>query len=683
MNEFYTKQSFKTGQVLKADQLNHMENAIKYGGSFFEWEPGGITSDGTHALEGNETGKYSIRTPKSSPYIGDDKFYTFYTNESLSIQLYIFSYIDNGSKLALVDSYTWDFRGVMPFQFKKGFKYYLRASGPTSWKNTERKPDPSKIIITPMFEGSNDYLQIDNKKFNIYNPYTKLQNNQYKGQLHAHSMPGSPKEDPVTKKLMEDIFKNYEVWWGKDEYGNNPETKSDIINDFLETHKSNGYDFITVSDYKNHSQMTHPMSEWKTTAKEKNILWLCDSTEFSIDGDNVQGTGVSAPSTHVVQYLISNNKLGDGAFREQRDILLKRGGLLNWAHPMQSGGWNSVNVNRYIENFRYVDVWNGYNTKNSIDGKKQPTLKAQEDDMISQKGWGYPATDFAFDLALQNNKRMFCTAVSDIHLKDMEVINNGYVKVFAESCSQHEIWNSLLTGNFYASTGANIKFCGLKNHNSLEVQLDEGVNGIIEFIVYHTNGEQEIISKPNTNSAEYTFNGSELYARARVIVNSNDKEIYAWTQAIQIEQNKLPSENNLYGYWIFNKSISFDDIDLSESLTVSIYMNFGKSNGPTRSAQGIQIDKENGTIQYKLQDGDEWNYQDIFYPKDKNEDYTDMHPQDQEAYGDWIKYYLDAEKKNYINPRYIGFGTEPQQVSKEFYDWLIKNATFIYDINAI
>lgn len=133
-----------------------------------------------------------------------------------------------------------------------------------------------------------------------------------------------------------------------------------------------------------------------------------------------------------------------------------------------------------------------------------------------------------WDYMLRRGKRIFGVATDDHHALggDFEA---GWVCVKADALSRESIFESLLSGNYYSSTGAQILDFGM---DSVRVYVHAAPSRAIRFIAFGKDCEPDLtaLGKPGpVEYGEYMLTGRECYVRAEVVGFDGSR---AWTNPI-------------------------------------------------------------------------------------------------------------------------------------------------------
>lgn len=145
----------------------------------------------------------------------------------------------------------------------------------------------------------------------------------------------------------------------------------------------------------------------------------------------------------------------------------------------------------------------------------------------------YMPVEQIWDILLSGGRTCYGLAVDDAHhfdgQRDYHLPGGGWVWVDVNELTQEEVLASLKAGNFYSTTGPELKdFIVDEKSIFVEVKPEDGINYSIRFIGKHG----QILQDEDATSAEYEFKGipEEEYVRAKVITDS-DKAV--WTQPVR------------------------------------------------------------------------------------------------------------------------------------------------------
>ena len=149
-----------------------------------------------------------------------------------------------------------------------------------------------------------------------------------------------------------------------------------------------------------------------------------------------------------------------------------------------------------------------------------------------------PATEQMWDQLLSAGMRIFAVSVDDSHNFRQEFTidraspGRGWVVVRASALSRENILASLSRGDFYASSGVNIKDIRT-TPTSLTVEVQTVVNDPKRYQVVFVGREGRVLAVSHENPASYRFSGGEGYVRARI---EDSRGLKAWTQPVFIAE---------------------------------------------------------------------------------------------------------------------------------------------------
>ncbi len=192
-----------------------------------------------------------------------------------------------------------------------------------------------------------------------------------------------------------------------------------------------------------------------------------------------------------------------------------------------------------LRNEKFFEVYNGHPSVNN----------SGDSDHIS--------TELMWDLIniayIENNKPLMYGLATDdshhYHVKGSKWSNagRGWIMVNADSLNPASIINAMEEGQFYASTGVELKNLNLNNNTlNIEVEKDAGISYRISFIgCKKGKSEPEILMSVEGDKASFELTDEILYARCKITSSKkHDNPIEdlffetAWTQPVQFL--KLP-----------------------------------------------------------------------------------------------------------------------------------------------
>lgn len=148
-----------------------------------------------------------------------------------------------------------------------------------------------------------------------------------------------------------------------------------------------------------------------------------------------------------------------------------------------------------------------------------------------------PSTEQMWDQLLSAGISVFAAAVDDSHDFREEFgparANPGraWIAVRAAALSRESVLDALTRGDFYASTGVNLKEIQA-TESSLSVEIRTPANDSRRYRVVFVGTEGRVLSVSYDNPARYEFQGTEGYVRARI---EESNGLRAWTQPVFVK----------------------------------------------------------------------------------------------------------------------------------------------------
>jgi predicted metal-dependent phosphoesterase TrpH len=153
-----------------------------------------------------------------------------------------------------------------------------------------------------------------------------------------------------------------------------------------------------------------------------------------------------------------------------------------------------------------------------------------------------PATEQMWDQLVSAGIRVFGVAVDDAHnfrqdfTLDRANPGRGWVVVRAPSLTRESIVAALNAGDFYASSGVELKnIVATSDALSVEIQTASPMQAAKRYRVVFIGANGRELAMSQQNPARYAFNGSEGYVRARI---EDSGGLRAWTQPVFVKQQR-------------------------------------------------------------------------------------------------------------------------------------------------
>jgi hypothetical protein len=270
-------------------------------------------------------------------------------------------------------------------------------------------------------------------------------------------------------------------YWYKGNSHNHPETTDPTkIQNFANTYKNAGYDFIVLSDH-NWSVSCSTQESFGSSG----FLVLCGS-ELSTDG-------------HVGAFGLNSIVSGTSNAQETVNRVINAGGVAVKNHPI-SDGWSASKF-LGVNNLNHFEVANG--------GRMGQV----------------PAAEVLWDeiLSAPNGRPTYGIGTDDNHSGSR--FQTAWVMVKANSLTKSQIVENFRSGNFYTSSGVTLSDYKV-NYTNKTITIASNGNKIT-FIGKNGATLQTISSGQGTY--QYQGTAAELYVRAKV-TNSSGKA--AWTQPV-------------------------------------------------------------------------------------------------------------------------------------------------------
>lgn len=260
-----------------------------------------------------------------------------------------------------------------------------------------------------------------------------------------------------------------------------------------------GYAFLSMTDHN----VLVPHSE----LPEEEIILLTGlehDIEYSAD-KCTHVVGNCAAGKDKTDYLCKRYFADELTDQQLVDMMRADGQFVSLAHPV----WSRMEPEEILglENLHAIEVFNN-GTEHLCHGGN---------------------AEIWWDMLLRHGKKVFATAVDDVHVADD--LFGGWIQVKAAQRSREAILDAVFSGAYYASTGPVIHDFGM---DGLNVYVECSLCREIHFVTYPPRGKSVFAEegKPLT-SAAHTLTGREAYVR--VVCVDNDGRS-AWTNPIFFDE---------------------------------------------------------------------------------------------------------------------------------------------------
>lgn len=260
-----------------------------------------------------------------------------------------------------------------------------------------------------------------------------------------------------------------------------------------------GYAFLSMTDHN----VLVPHSE----LPEEEIILLTGlehDIEYSAD-KCTHVVGNCAAGKDKTDYLCKRYFADELTDQRLVDMMRADGQFVSLAHPV----WSRMEPEEILglENIHAIEVFNN-GTEHLCHGGN---------------------AEIWWDMLLRHGRKVFATAVDDVHVADD--LFGGWIQVKAARRSREAIMDAVFSGAYYASTGPVIHDFGM---DGLNVYVECSPCREIHFVTYPPRGKSVFAEegKPLT-SAAHTLTGREAYVR--VVCVDNDGRS-AWTNPIFFDE---------------------------------------------------------------------------------------------------------------------------------------------------
>jgi hypothetical protein len=279
----------------------------------------------------------------------------------------------------------------------------------------------------------------------------------------------------------------------------------------VEWYKDHGYHFLMITD---HDVLTDikPLDTDKT-----DDFFLISSEEIS---DSYNGTPIHLNGiniTELIEQQHGNSKVE--TLQKNIEAIIRAGGVVTINHPNWRWAFTDVEMSQ-LKNVNLFELYNfSYNCNNFGAG-------------------GHPGMEEVWDRMLSKGVLMYGIATDDAHDYTGEFTakksnpGTGWIMVRASELTPSAIITALEKGEFYSTVGVLLQNIAITDDNySVEIQQEDDIKYTTQFIGKNGHILKEVFGA----TAIYTFQGNELYVRARILSSSGE---FACTQPIFLDNNE-------------------------------------------------------------------------------------------------------------------------------------------------
>jgi hypothetical protein len=278
----------------------------------------------------------------------------------------------------------------------------------------------------------------------------------------------------------------------------------------IKWYKDHGYHFLVITD---HDVLTD--IEPLVTEKKDNFL-LIPGEEIS---DRYNGSPIHLNALNITESIEpqhGNSKLE--TLQKNIDAIIQAGGVATVNHPNWRWAFNDVEMSQ-LRDVNLFELYNfSYNCNNFGAG-------------------GYPGMEEVWDRMLSKGVLMYGIATDDAHDYKGEFSakksnpGTGWVMVKANELTPSSILSALEKGEFYSTVGVLLQHIVVTDQSyTVKIHQEDDTKYTTQFIGKNGQILKEVFGTP----AVYTFQGSELYVRARILSSSGE---FACTQPVFVNKN--------------------------------------------------------------------------------------------------------------------------------------------------
>ena len=223
------------------------------------------------------------------------------------------------------------------------------------------------------------------------------------------------------------------------------------------------------------------------------------------------------PDGHIVALDIQQVVPTGQGSQAALDNINSQGGLAFMAHPnFSAASWDDTEL-QTLTGYHGIEIKNGY--------------------VIHQEGQANGTAIAEWDLMLSQGRRVWAISTDDSHGIIEGIFDTYAVRVFSPQATpqQADIVNSLASGNFYSTSGANGPQVESVTTSGSTITVDLADVASLYTVSWY--GENGVLLETDGNvdtQASYTATGTEKYVRAAILRVDDSEE--AWTNPVFVVQ---------------------------------------------------------------------------------------------------------------------------------------------------
>ncbi len=290
-------------------------------------------------------------------------------------------------------------------------------------------------------------------------------------------------------------------------------------------YKEHGYQFVVLTDHHRGGALTPVEGLNAVFAAPGKFLVLAGvevSDRFADAPVHLNGLGVREAvlpqgGASVVETINRNGR-----------AIRRAGGLPHINHPNFSWALTTDDITAASE-VKHFELYNGFPLANNMGGG------------------GSPSTEEIWDRVLSAGRVLYGVATDDAHGFYGEFSatranpGRGWIVVQAAELTADAILAALDRGDFYASTGVELKSYEV-NEREIRLELAENIAlrgrrrafRHLRYRTYFIGKDGAVLKRDESLNPSYQFQGDELYVRARIEASTGAR---AWTQPVFVQSN--------------------------------------------------------------------------------------------------------------------------------------------------
>lgn len=276
-------------------------------------------------------------------------------------------------------------------------------------------------------------------------------------------------------------------------------------------YKDHNYNFLVISD---HNILVE--TKYMDTDKDDDFLLIPgEEVTGSFERRPVHLNGININKLVPVQQGSSVGNM----VQNNVDAIHEAGGIAMLNHPTWRKAISAKDVLN-VKGCELLEVYNMTETNNFAAG-------------------GAPSMEMFWDSLLSNNIIIYGTATDDAHnfigefsSRSLHHPGRGWVYVRANELTADAITSALKNGDFYASTGVEIKNITITDK---EYKLEIAASQWFYYSTFFIGKDGKVLKEDYSSTPSYQFKGDELYVRAKIFCSTG---AYAITQPKFLKKNK-------------------------------------------------------------------------------------------------------------------------------------------------